>query len=270
MTEISLGFSPCPNDTFIFDALVNQKIDTENIRFKTIMADVEELNMKALSNELDVTKVSYRTYAEICNNYNLLDSGGALGHNCGPLLITKNNIPVSELISKTIAIPGKNTTANFLLSYYLPEFDNKKIYLFSDIEDAVFNEEVYAGVIIHENRFTYKQKGLKLVQDLGKYWESVTKFPIPLGGIAIKKHIDTNLQQTINKLIKQSIQYSFKNNKVISPFITQNATEMSETIMKQHIKLYVNDYSLSLGEKGKNAVNFMMKQLTDMEFKIVQ
>ena len=268
--NLTIGFSPCPNDTFIFDALVNKKIDTEGLEFSYLLADVEELNQKALHGELPVTKLSYRTFADVCDTYNLLDSGSALGNHCGPLLIAKQPLKKEHLNGKTIAIPGKQTTANFLLSFYLDNAVDRKVFLFSDIEDAVLNEEVGAGVIIHENRFTYQEKGLTLVQDLGEYWETTTGYPIPLGGIAIKRSLDSNLQKKVNRLIRQSVEYSFNNNSRLSTFITENATEMSERVMRQHIDLYVNDYTRKLGKKGENAINFMMNQLTQKDINIVK
>jgi len=184
--KLTLGFSPCPNDTFIFDAMVHGRIDTEGLEFDYFLADVEELNRKAFASEVDITKMSYHAYAYVADNYLILDSGSALGHKNGPLLISKRILQPSELAGARIAIPGKYTTANLLLSIAWPEALNKTEYLFSDIENALLNEEVDAGLIIHETRFTYYKKGLHKIADMGEYWEKLSGMPIPLGAIVIK------------------------------------------------------------------------------------
>ena len=260
MEKISLGFSTCPNDTFIFDAMVHHKVDTENLDFDVVLADVEELNNKALQNELDVTKISYHAYSKIANNYLLLDSGSALGYKNGPLLISKKKIYSDELNEITIAIPGLNTTANLLLSIAFPNVKNKKEYIFSDIEDAILDGEVDAGLIIHENRFTYEKKGLIKIIDLGEYWEKETGLPIPLGGIAINRNLNHNLQLKINRVLKRSIEYAFANPKSAYPFIKQYAQEMDEDVMYKHIELYVNNFTLDLGENGKKAIEILYEK----------
>jgi len=260
MEKISLGFSTCPNDTFIFDAMVHHKVDTENLDFDVVLADVEELNNKALQNELDVTKISYHAYSKIANNYLLLDSGSALGYKNGPLLISKKKIYTDELNEITIAIPGLNTTANLLLSIAFPNVKNKKEYIFSDIEDAILDGEVDAGLIIHENRFTYEKKGLIKTIDLGEYWEKETGLPIPLGGIAINRNLNHNLQLKINRVLKRSIEYAFANPKSAYPFIKQYAQEMDEDVMYKHIELYVNNFTLDLGENGKKAIEILYEK----------
>ena len=201
---ITLGYSPCPNDTFIFDALVHKKIDTEGLDFKVVLADVEELNQKAFNKELGVTKLSYHAYGYLTNDYVLLTSGSALGKGCGPLLVQNSNIQSLKLEKARIAIPGKYTTANFLLSIAYPKVENKVEMLFSEIENAVLTNKVDAGLIIHENRFTYQEKGLKKIIDLGEYWEQITSALIPLGGIAIKRTFPIEIQQKINRLIKKN------------------------------------------------------------------
>ena len=260
MEKISLGFSTCPNDTFIFDAMVHHKVDTENLDFDVVLADVEELNNKALQNELDVTKISYHAYSKIANNYLLLDSGSALGYKNGPLLISKKKIYTDELNEITIAIPGLNTTANLLLSIAFPNVKNKKEYIFSDIEDAILDGEVDAGLIIHENLFTYEKKGLIKIIDLGEYWEKETGLPIPLGGIAINRNLNHNLQLKINRVLKRSIEYAFANPKSAYPFIKQYAQEMDEDVMYKHIELYVNNFTLDLGENGKKAIEILYEK----------
>lgn len=257
MQKISLGFSTCPNDTFIFDAMVHHKIDTEDLDFDVVLGDVEELNNKALRNELDVTKISYHAYSKITNNYLLLDSGSALGYKNGPLLISKQKIYADELNDIKIAIPGLNTTANLLLSIAFPEAKNKKEYVFSDIEDAILDKEVDAGLIIHENRFTYENKGLKKIIDLGEYWEKETGLPIPLGGIAVNRKLEHALQLKINRVLKRSVEYAFKNPKSAYPYIKQYAQEMDEDVMYKHIELYVNNFTIDLGENGRKAIEIL-------------
>tara|TARA_B100000780_G_scaffold198024_1_gene139941 strand:- start:576 stop:1403 length:828 start_codon:yes stop_codon:yes gene_type:complete len=258
MKKLSIGFSPCPNDTFIFDALIHGKIDTEGLEFEVFMADVEELNQKAFLGELDITKLSYHAFLHILEEYIMMDSGSALGNNCGPLLIN-NSGSENPSVNNLIAIPGKYTTANFLLNYAFPEFHNKKLVLFSEIESVIKNGEVSAGLIIHENRFTYADRGFDKVKDLGEHWEQQTGMPIPLGGIAIKRNLDKSLQEKVQRLIRKSIEFAFDNPSESLAFVKQNAQEMDAEIMQKHINLYVNEYSLSLGEKGKAAIEYMYK-----------
>lgn len=253
---MKIGFSPCPNDTFIFDALIHDKIDTEGLKFEVIMADVEELNQRAFRGDLAITKLSYHAFFHVLKTYVMMDSGSALGTNCGPLLI-KNQGDSNPLSEDLIAIPGKYTTANFLLNFAFPSLQHKKEMLFSDIESAVRENEVKAGLIIHENRFTYSDRGFEKVSDLGAYWEQETNTPIPLGGIAIDRSLDRDIQHKVQRLIRKSISYAFENPMDSSAFVHANAQEMNEDVMRKHIDLYVNDYSLSLGEKGKEAVGKM-------------
>lgn len=260
MKKISLGFSTCPNDTFIFDAMIHHKIDTEGLDFEVILGDVEELNQKALSSTLDVTKISYHAFSKIAKNYLLLDAGSALGYKNGPLLISKHKIYPDEVKDIKIAIPGFNTTANLLLSIAFPEAKNKKEYLFSDIEEAVLSNEVDAGLIIHENRFTYEKKGLKKIIDLGEYWEEETGLPIPLGGIAVNKKLDRDIQLKINRVLKKSVEYAFENPKSAYPYIKQYAQEMDEEVMYKHIELYVNDFTRDLGKDGRNAIKVLYER----------
>lgn len=269
-SSITLGFSPCPNDCFIFDAMLHGKIDTEGLEFKVFMEDVETLNQKAFRGELDVTKLSYHAYAHLVKNYQLLNAGSALGNNCGPLLISKNNNPekISALRSPDsqlkIAIPGKYTTANFLLSLAYPEATNKIEMVFSQIEDAVLSGKVDAGLIIHENRFTYEQKGLKKIIDLGEYWETLAKAPIPLGGIVIKRNFPDELKKKFDRVLRKSVEYAFANPKSSLNFVKANAQEMSEEVMYKHIDLYVNKYSVDLGAEGKRAVNLLFDKAQDL------
>ncbi len=258
--NISLGISPCPNDTFIFYALVHQKIDTKGLTFSYTLADVEQLNLLAMKNSFQLTKLSYHALSQCTQNYDLLSAGGALGRNCGPLLISKESIEKEALSQQRIALPGRWTTANFLLQFYAPHAKNTSFHLFSDIEEQIRTQAVEAGVIIHENRFTYAERGFTLLQDLGQYWEEQTGFPIPLGGIVVQNHLDADLKATINSLLQESIAYAW-NQEELPSFVVQNAQEMSQEIMRQHISLYVNNFSVDLGEEGKQAVRLMMKHL---------
>jgi len=249
-----LGFSPCPNDTFIFDAMVHGRIDTEGLEFDYFLTDVEELNRKALSADVDVTKISYNAFAYVAQNYLILDAGSALGHRNGPLLISKNRIGISELPGLKIAIPGKYTTANLLFSIAWPEVVNKTEYLFSDIEDALLKDEVDAGLIIHETRFTYYRRGLHKLADMGEYWETLTGLPIPLGAIVIKRSIPDDIALKVNRVVRRSLEYAYKDSFASYDFVSDNAREMDSTIMNNHIKLFVNEYTLNLGKKGREAI----------------
>lgn len=255
--KITIGFSPCPNDTFIFDALVHHKIDTEGLDFEVLLGDVEELNQKAFNKELDITKLSCHAYGYLTDDYVLLDAGSALGKGCGPLLVQSSNFKVQNLEDCSIAIPGKYTTANFLLSIAHPEATNKTEMLFSDIENAILTRKVDAGLLIHENRFTYKQKGLEKIIDLGEYWENTTGALIPLGGIVMKRSFDSGTINKVNRLIRKSIEHAFKNEGSALAYMQQHAQEMDEQIMMQHVALYVNKYSIDLGEEGRAAVTKM-------------
>jgi 1,4-dihydroxy-6-naphthoate synthase len=250
---IPIGFSPCPNDTFIFDALVNNKIDTGNLQFEPVLEDVQTLNQWALQDKLMVTKLSYGVWPLVQKNYNLLNSGSALGSGVGPLLITNNELGMSNIEQQLIAIPGENTTAHLLFSLAYPNAKNKVFLRYDEIENFVLQGKG-VGVIIHENRFTYETKGLQKITDLGDYWEKETGFPIPLGGIVVKKTVQPIIQQQIDMLIKQSIEFAFSNYPQLNDYIRSHAQEMSEDIMRKHIDLYVNNYSLDLGEKGRAAV----------------
>jgi len=258
--KLTLGFSPCPNDTFIFDAMVNGKIDTEGLSFDVIITDVEELNQKAFQNELDITKLSFHAYAYVIGDYVLLNAGSAIGNTCGPLLISNSKHQSSIINHLKIAIPGKYTTANFLFYLAYPDAKNKIEMLFSEIEEAVLSGEVDAGVIIHENRFTYQDKGLKKIIDLGEYWEDLTECPIPLGGIVVKRDLSPSLQEKINRLMKKSVEFALANPKSSVDFVKSNAQEMDEEVIKQHIELYVNDYTVDLGEKGRKAVYTLLEK----------
>jgi 1,4-dihydroxy-6-naphthoate synthase len=269
MMKLTLGFSPCPNDTFIFDALIHHKIDTEGLDFEVFYDDVETLNQKAMRGELDVTKLSYHAFAYAADKYVLLDAGSALGFGVGPLLISDLEISISdlqngkirnrksEIRNPLIGIPGKYTTANFLLGLAFPNATNKVELVFSDIEDAVLDGRIDIGLIIHENRFTYQDKGLKKIIDLGDYWEKQTGCAIPLGGIVANRNLPLEVLHKINRVLRRSVEFAFENPKSGLEFIRAHAQEMSEEVMYKHIDLYVNKYSIDLGADGRKAVKLL-------------
>lgn len=262
--EYTIGFSPCPNDTFIFDALVNKKIDTGLFDFKYVLDDVETLNNWAFKEKLSVTKLSFNTFLKLVDKYALLDSGSALGKGVGPLLISKKPCPSSAdmeqiINNSSIAIPGKNTTANLLLTMAFPEAKMKTELVFNEIESKVLAAEYDLGLIIHENRFTYYERGLHKWMDMGDWWEQKSGAAIPLGGICISRNIKTETAVEIGKLIKKSIDYAWLNYPELSVFTKENAQEMEEEIMRKHIELYVNQYSSSLGVVGRKAVDTLFE-----------
>ena len=259
---LSLGFSPCPNDCFMFDAIVNRRIDLEGLEFAPHLADVEALNQAAFAGEADVTKLSYHAYAYCIDRYVLLDAGSALGRNCGPLLISKRGITKDEVAAGDlrIAIPGKFTTANFLLGLAFPKAQDKTPLLFSEIEGALLDGRFDAGLIIHENRFTYQAKGLKKIIDLGEFWESETGAPIPLGGIVIKRSLPDDVKQRANRVLRRSVEFAFANRTASLDYVRAHAQEMSEEVMYKHIDLYVNQFSIDLGPEGRRAVELLFER----------
>ena len=267
--KLTLGFSPCPNDTFIFDALVNKKIDTEGVDFDIYMEDVQTLNKWAIEGRLDVSKISYGVLPLVLDRYDYLNSGGALGKGVGPLLIAKSPIALKNVSTCPVAIPGENTTAHLLFNQAFPKAERKVFKVFNEIEDAVLNDQVVVGVIIHENRFTYQRRGLYKIIDLGEYWEQTTGLPIPLGGIVAKKSLGGSLASKIDQLIKASVAYAFKHHyKELTTYVKQHAQEMSEDVMRQHVDLYVNEYSIDLGEQGKRAIEQLLAVASKKEHDI--
>ena len=260
--KLSLGFSPCPNDCFMFDAIVNRRVDLEGLEFAVHLADVEELNQTALAGQAQITKLSYYAYAHCTERYVLLDAGSALGRNCGPLLISKRDISPQEAAegSLRIAIPGKYTTANFLLGLAFPKARNTSELVFSEIEAALLRDEYDAGLIIHENRFTYQAKGLKKIIDLGEFWESGTGAPIPLGGIVISRLLPDEVKHCVNRVLRRSVEHAFAHRAETLPFVRAHAQEMSEEVMYKHIDLYVNDFSVHLGHDGRRAVELLFEK----------
>jgi 1,4-dihydroxy-6-naphthoate synthase len=261
--KLTLGFSPCPNDTFIFDALIHHKIDTEGLDFEVFFDDVETLNQKAFRGELDITKLSFHAFAYVCEQYALLDAGSALGFGVGPLLICKKEALLADVENLDpklkVGIPGKFTTANFLLGIAFPHLANKQEMIFSEIEDALISEKIDLGLIIHENRFTYSEKGLHKIIDLGSYWEQLTGCAIPLGGIVINRNLDHSVQEKVNRLLRKSVEFAFAHPKSGLDFIKAHAQEMSEEVMYKHIELYVNKYSIDLGAEGRKAIDVLFK-----------
>lgn len=258
--DLSLAFSTCPNDTFIFDALVHGRIDTGAFRFAVQMADIYHLNQMAMREEVDLIKVSYNTFGQIMDRYQLLSAGGALGYDCGPLLISREPLTVAELVAGNlpVAIPGQNTTANLLLGYYAPGIQNRREMIFHEIMPAIARGEVAAGVIIHENRFTYPAYGLRLIQDLGSYWETQTGLPIPLGAIVAHKRLGMETIQALDDMVRASVAFAFAQPTASRAYVRAHAQEMDEAVMQAHIDLYVNAYSLDLGEKGRQAVRQLL------------
>jgi len=252
--KLKLGFSPCPNDTFIFEALVNGRIDTEGVSFDWFLADVEELNRRAMEGTVDVTKMSFHAYAMAAANYLILDSGSALGRNNGPLVVSRRKIYPDELDNALIAIPGRYTTANLLFSIFWPGASRKREYLFSDIPEAVLSGEADAGLIIHETRFTYLSLGLRKVADTGEYWEKMTGMPVPLGGIVVNRGVNEDIAGKVSRAIRRSIEYAWADPSASVEFIRRNAREIDTSVTKEHISLFVNNFSLSLGQEGKAAI----------------
>jgi 1,4-dihydroxy-6-naphthoate synthase len=261
---IRIGLSPCPNDTFIFDAMLHGKVDTEGLTFKPLLTDVEELNRLAFAGKLAATKVSYHAFLHLVKDYVLLEAGSALGRGCGPLLIAKEKFALDEIVNKKIAIPGLHTTANLLCSIAFPDATNKTELLFSQIEDAVLRNEYDCGLIIHENRFTYADKGLKCIMDLGEFWEGYTGLPIPLGGIIVQRKLPLETQHKLNRIMKRSVEYAFAHPLSSKDFVAKHAQDMREEIIRAHIDLYVNKFTLSLDAEGKNAVERLFIEAKDI------
>ena len=263
--KLSLGASPCPNDCFMIDAIVHRRIDLEGLEFDLQLADVEALNQAAFAGQLDVTKLSYHAFAFCADRFVALNAGSALGRNCGPLLISKRQIAPDEVAggSLKIAIPGKYTTANFLLGFAFPAAADRSEMVFSEIEGAVLSGEADAGVIIHENRFTYGAKGLQKIIDLGEHWEQQTGFPIPLGGIVASRALPADVIARVDRVFRRSVEFAFANPDASLPFVREHAQEMSEDVIYQHIRLYVNVYSIDLGIDGRRAVTLLLERVAE-------
>lgn len=261
--KLTLGFSPCPNDTFIFDALVNGKIDTEGLEFDYFLADVEELNRRAFDSQVDITKISCHAYAYASGNYHILDSGSALGYGSGPLLISREPMRNEDVNSAVIAIPGKYTTANLLFSIAWPDARNKREYLFSEIVNTLLEGKADAGLIIHETRFTYTEKGLVKIADMGEFWEKLTGLPVPLGFIVINRRIPRDIAFKFNRILRKSIEHARKSSSGQQEFVISNAREIEKSVISRHIDLYVNDFTLTLGLAGRKAVSELYRIAAD-------
>ncbi len=259
--KLSLSFSPCPNDTFIFDALVHNKIDTEGLEFEVRLEDIQNLNRLVLAGETDISKISYGVLPLVIPDYRVLNSGGALGSGTGPLLIAKHPLMdiEQEVPNGTIALPGIHTTAHLLFSLAFPDAKKKLFMPFNQIESAVLSGMADSGVIIHESRFTYSSKGLVKLADLGEVWEENTGHPIPLGGVVMRRDLDHSVMQKVDRVIKRSLEYAFGNYPELPDYVKENAQEMDEEVMRSHINLYVNDFSLELGKTGRAAVWKLME-----------
>lgn len=263
--RLTLGASPCPNDCFVIDAIVHRRIDLEGLEFDVRLDDVEALNRAAFAGQLDVTKLSYHAFAFCADRFVALNAGSALGRGCGPLLISKRQIDPEQVAAGglAIAIPGKHTTANFLLGFAFPAAANRTEMVFSDVEGAVLSGEVDAGVIIHENRFTYEGKGLQKIIDLGEHWEQQTGFPIPLGGFVASRALPAEVIARVDRILRRSVEFAFANPADSLPFVREHAQEMSEEVMYQHIRLYVNVYSIELGVDGRRAVTLLLERVAE-------
>ncbi len=267
--KLTLGFSPCPNDTFIFDALVNHKIDTEGFEFEVVLEDVQTLNEWAKQGKLDLSKISYGVLPLVLNNYLVLNSGGALGKGVGPLLISKPSGKEKPVEQMLVAIPGENTTAHLLFSLAYPNAKNKRFMVFNEIEEAVLSGKADAGVIIHENRFTYTEKGLVKIIDLGNYWEEKLNMPIPLGGIVAKRSLAPAIIKKVSELITESLTYASEFYPSLPDYVRQHSQEMSEDVMRMHIDLYVNHYSEMLGIDGKQAVMKLLEVYQQLNTQLI-
>ncbi len=258
--SLTLGFSPCPNDTFMFYPLVHGLIDTGGIVCQERLEDVETLNQLALKGELDISKVSYHALGHIRDQYALLRSGSALGRGCGPLLVAREAINPAELRGKTIAVPGRYTTAKLLLRLFDPALDNFIIMPFNEIMDAVLRGNVDAGLIIHESRFTYQGFGLHKLLDLGEWWEGETGLPIPLGGIVARRSLGAETISTIERALRAGVDYARTHPDEAARYIGEHAQEMSPEVCAAHIGLYVNDFSTDLGDEGIRAITCLLKK----------
>lgn len=264
--KLNLSFSPCPNDTFMFEALIQKRVNIHGLDFKMHLGDIEELNQQALAGEADITKISFANYPAIANNYELMDSGSALGRNNGPILVSKLKIYPDEVNDLRIAIPGEKTTANLLFSLFYPEAKNKKPFLFSDIEEVVLSGEADAGLIIHETRFTYMEKGLRKISDVGELWEDKTNLPVPLGGIVIKRKLQKQLKLQVQSALRESIKFAFAHPEASLDFTKKHSQTLDETVIRKHIDLYVNQYSIELKNEGRKAITYLLQKGVEQGF----
>lgn len=260
MSAITLGYSPCPNDTFIFYALVHKKIPLEGLSIEERLEDVETLNRMAARRELDITKVSFHAYGHLRDHYALLRSGGALGKGCGPLVVARKGMDAVDLRRQRIAIPGRWTTAFLLLRLYEPDIHNVIEMPFHKIMDSVRCGDADIGLIIHEGRFTYQGYDLKKILDLGDWWEQHTGYPIPLGGIIMRRHLYRTLSHRMEEIIRQSIRYAQNHLEETREYISRHARELEESVARRHIALYVNEYSMDIGTDGEKAIRHLFSE----------
>jgi len=261
MKQLSIGFSPCPNDTFIFCGLVNGKIPLSGWSLKSVMLeDVETLNEWAMQGRLDITKLSFHALGHVLDDYVLLHSGAALGRGCGPLLVSGRKIVPEAFTDMTVAVPGKYTTAAMLLKLYAPAWKEIVMMRFDEIMPAIESGKIDCGVIIHESRFTYRGKGLGLIADLGAWWEKTSGHPIPLGGIVARRSLGSNLIGEIDRAVKKSILWAQHNSRFCQPYIKEHAQELDDFVIQEHIGLYVNNFSENLGAEGLAAVAFFLRK----------
>ncbi len=258
MPNLSLGYSPCPNDTFIFYPLVHGLVGSPEFSFSERLEDVETLNRLALKGELDITKISCHLLGFIRKEYCLLRSGGALGRGCGPLVVSRRFTRMGELKGRRIAVPGRYTTAYLLLRLFDPELDNIIFLPFHEIMGAVANGDADAGVIIHESRFTFSDHGLTKLLDLGDWWENETGHPIPLGGIVAKRSLGEETVAILERMLRASVEYAFAHPGAANAYIRTHSQEMSDEVCAAHIELYVNRFSLDLGNEGEAAVTTLL------------
>lgn len=275
--KLKLAYSPCPNDTFAFHAMIHGLINTERLDFSVELADVDQLNKGAANGLYDICKLSYHAFFYICDKYAMLRTGSALGYNNGPLFVApqgsrlfkQDGTPDRELISKAkVAIPGEKTTGALLLKIAYPEITDKEPVIFSSIEQEVMAGHFDAGVLIHEGRFTYRDKGLRLIEDLGTFWQTTSGVPIPLGGIAISRNFSPEDQNKVNRVLRRSIRFALDNPDISRKYVAENAQDMNEDIQKKHIKLFVNEFSIDIGEEGENAVNALYKRVMEIDSQI--
>jgi 1,4-dihydroxy-6-naphthoate synthase len=257
--RLTLAYSPCPNDCFMFDAIAHRRIDLEGLDFDIRLADIEALNGTAFAGEVDVTKISFHAWAHCLDRYVLLDAGSALGRSCGPLLVSARPMSPDEVAKGDlrIAIPGRYTTAHLLCGLAFPRASRTVELVFSEIEQAVLDGRADAGLIIHENRFTYQSRGLRKVIDLGEWWEAETGAAIPLGGIVVRRRLPRDVQDAMNRVMRRSVEYAFAHREASLPYVRAHAQAMREDVMYQHIDLYVNDYSVDLGPEGRRALEVL-------------
>ena len=257
--DVSLGYSTCPNDTLAFYALAHNRIDLRRLDYRIELADVENLNQKARKGLLDVSKLSYAALGNLLDRYGLLRSGSALGRGCGPLIVAGPGVGLEALTRGPVAVPGMWTTAAMLLGLYASGPLHLKPMSFEKIMPALQKGAFAVGVIIHEGRFTYQDHGLSCLLDLGEWWEETTGLPIPLGCIAARRDLARETVRNVETAIRESVRYGMANHPEAMAYIAGHAQEMAPSVIDQHIRLYVNDFTLELGSEGEAAVKTLFR-----------